>query len=372
MHRHRLDDRRIVSLMPCPAYRNITRRATPSVLTPYIHTVPPFIHRYSGITFQQQQLHVSAYPQLQAPCRFQESLEQSGHRSETIGNLDDVYLPFDRPGCATQHLGDSSPIVEKQKSVEQYEGGHISEHSKSSIPPRGRVYSYTKMNGYSTPPAEKSEADPGPGRMAKTYIPGTVPHDTLPPPSIAMHPSDGESKLRTFDKAKSSKRGSGPIQKRARSSAKSSNRDGLKRPVSKRETWQVQKDAISSKFGSAGWTPRKRLSPDALEGIRALHAQFPDKFSTPVLANQFEVSAEAIRRILKSKWRPSDEEATNRRQRWDKRGERIWGQMVALGVKPPKKWREVSHGHSLLRLLHALFHSMIFGSLGPCHQLSQF
>ncbi|KAI4240255.1 MAG: hypothetical protein L6R42_011561 [Xanthoria sp. 1 TBL-2021] len=198
------------------------------------------------------------------------------------------------------------------------------------------------MNGYSTPPAEKSEADPGPGRMAKTYIPGTVPHDTLPPPSIAMHPSDGESKLRTFDKAKSSKRGSGPIQKRARSSAKSSNRDGLKRPVSKRETWQVQKDAISSKFGSAGWTPRKRLSPDALEGIRALHAQFPDKFSTPVLANQFEVSAEAIRRILKSKWRPSDEEATNRRQRWDKRGERIWGQMVALGVKPPKKWRETA------------------------------
>ncbi|KAL8829165.1 MAG: hypothetical protein Q9170_006291, partial [Blastenia crenularia] len=110
--------------------------------------------------------------------------------------------------------------------------------------------------------------------------------------------------------------------------------------TSKRETWQIQKDALSSKFGPVGWTPRKRLSPDALEGIRALHAQYPERFTTPVLANQFEISAEAIRRILKSKWRPTDEEETDRRQRWDNRGERIWSKMVASGVKPPKKWRE--------------------------------
>ncbi|KAL8874511.1 MAG: hypothetical protein Q9174_000149 [Haloplaca sp. 1 TL-2023] len=107
-----------------------------------------------------------------------------------------------------------------------------------------------------------------------------------------------------------------------------------------RETWQTQKDALAAKFGSAGWSPRKRLSPDALEGIRALHRQFPSKYPSPVLANHFEVSVEAIRRILKSKWRPNDDEAADRRQRWDKRGERIWSQMVSLGVKPPKKWRE--------------------------------
>ena len=116
---------------------------------------------------------------------------------------------------------------------------------------------------------------------------------------------------------------------------------GQNPPAIKRETWQVQKDALSSKFSSTGWAPRKRLSPDALEGIKALHAQFPDRFTTPVLANQFRVSPEAIRRILKSKWKPNAEEVTNRRQRWDKRGERIWSKMVALGVKPPKKWREV-------------------------------
>ncbi|KAL8695179.1 MAG: hypothetical protein Q9218_000347 [Villophora microphyllina] len=109
----------------------------------------------------------------------------------------------------------------------------------------------------------------------------------------------------------------------------------------KREDWQIQKDVLATKFGTAGWSPRKRLSPDALEGIRALHAQFPEKYSTPVLANHFEVSPEAIRRILKSKWRPNENEVIDRRQRWDNRGERIWTQMVALGVKPPKKWREM-------------------------------
>ncbi|KAL8748234.1 MAG: hypothetical protein Q9184_007481 [Pyrenodesmia sp. 2 TL-2023] len=117
-------------------------------------------------------------------------------------------------------------------------------------------------------------------------------------------------------------------------------RDRQKGSSSDREAWQIQKDALKTKFCAEGWAPRKRLSPDALEGIRALHAQFPEKYTTPVLADQFEVSAEAIRRILKSKWRPNDEETVSRRTRWDKRGERIWSKMVALGVKPPKKWRE--------------------------------
>ncbi|KAL9011245.1 MAG: hypothetical protein Q9173_003893 [Seirophora scorigena] len=116
--------------------------------------------------------------------------------------------------------------------------------------------------------------------------------------------------------------------------------DRRRLPAPNREPWQIQKDALKEKFSNEGWAPRKRLSPDALEGIRALHAQFPEKYTTPVLADQFEVSVESIRRILKSKWRPNDEETASRRARWDKRGERIWSKMVALGVKPPKKWRE--------------------------------
>ena len=111
-----------------------------------------------------------------------------------------------------------------------------------------------------------------------------------------------------------------------------------------REQWQIQKRALSKKFGTTGWSPRKRLSPDTLEGIQALHAQYPDRFTTPILAEQFKVSPEAIRRILKSKWQPKEEEKERRRQRWEKRGESIWSQMVEVGIKPPKKWREMGVG----------------------------
>ena len=119
------------------------------------------------------------------------------------------------------------------------------------------------------------------------------------------------------------------------------------REISRREPWQVQKSALTEKFKGQGWKPRKRLSPDALEGIRALHAQYPETYTTPVLADQFKISPEAIRRILKSKWRPNEEEEEDRRKRWDNRGEGIWSQMVELGIKPPKKWREMGVGKSL-------------------------
>ncbi|KAF2664027.1 hypothetical protein BT63DRAFT_361921, partial [Microthyrium microscopicum] len=57
------------------------------------------------------------------------------------------------------------------------------------------------------------------------------------------------------------------------------------------------------------WNPKgKKLSPDTMDGIRALHAQYPTHFTTPVLAKHFEITPEAIRRILKSRWTPSAKE----------------------------------------------------------------
>lgn len=104
------------------------------------------------------------------------------------------------------------------------------------------------------------------------------------------------------------------------------------------EQWRIQKEALKEKFPE-GWRPRKRLSPDALEGIRALHVQFPAQYTTEVLAKNFEVSPEAIRRILRSKWTPSPEEEIDRQERWFNRGKTIWSQMAALGKKPPRRWR---------------------------------
>ena len=111
-----------------------------------------------------------------------------------------------------------------------------------------------------------------------------------------------------------------------------------------RPPWEAQKQALRLKFGSQGWQPRKRLSPDALEGIRTLHAQYPETYSTPILAEHFKVSSEAIRRILKSKWKPNEEEDEKRKRRWEKRGENIWSEMSMQGIKPPRPWREKGIG----------------------------
>ncbi|KAF4483614.1 Required for respiratory growth 9, mitochondrial [Fusarium agapanthi] len=109
-------------------------------------------------------------------------------------------------------------------------------------------------------------------------------------------------------------------------------------PQPKENYWKIQKAALKEKFPE-GWRPRKRLSPDALAGIRALNAQFPDVYTTEALSNKFEVSPEAIRRILRSKWQADPDEEEKRNARWFRRGKEVWEQKAALGIKPPQKWR---------------------------------
>jgi hypothetical protein len=106
-----------------------------------------------------------------------------------------------------------------------------------------------------------------------------------------------------------------------------------------KEAWQIQKAALQEKFGSVAWDPHKRISPDSLNGIRALHTSDPVTYSTEVLADNFKVSPDAIRRILKSKWRPSEDEARDRLERWERRGARKWEEMAADGMRPPRRWR---------------------------------
>ncbi|KAL2179821.1 uncharacterized protein P884DRAFT_256067 [Thermothelomyces heterothallicus CBS 202.75] len=118
----------------------------------------------------------------------------------------------------------------------------------------------------------------------------------------------------------------------------SEEQSGRAKPKREKEPWMIQKEALKKKFPE-GWNPRKRLSPDALVGIRMLHKQFPEEYTTEVLAQKFEVSPEAIRRILKSKWEPDPETERKRQERWFRRGKRVWTQWAALGKKPPRKWR---------------------------------
>lgn len=108
-----------------------------------------------------------------------------------------------------------------------------------------------------------------------------------------------------------------------------------------RPMWAVQKEALQKKFPE-GWRPHKRLSPDALSAIRALNQQFPDMFTTQVLSRRFEMSPEAIRRMLRTNWEPSADEDEDRQRRWYRRGVAIWEKYEALGIKPPKKWRDAA------------------------------
>ncbi|KAJ5666696.1 Required for respiratory growth protein 9 [Penicillium macrosclerotiorum] len=108
------------------------------------------------------------------------------------------------------------------------------------------------------------------------------------------------------------------------------------RKKKKTEAWRVQKAALEKKFPS-GWNPPKKLSPDAMDGIRHLNATAPSRFTTAVLAQEFKVSPEAIRRILKSKWKPSTIESEDRRERWEKRHELIWSRKAELGLRPSTK-----------------------------------
>ncbi|TAQ89139.1 hypothetical protein B7494_g2528 [Chlorociboria aeruginascens] len=110
-----------------------------------------------------------------------------------------------------------------------------------------------------------------------------------------------------------------------------------------REPWQVHKAVLKEKFPE-GWKPMKRLSPDALAGIRALHAQMPEQYTTATLAAHFQMDPEAIRRILKGKWTPTPEEEEDRQRRWFQRGQNVWTRYAELGVKPPAKWRDLGIG----------------------------
>jgi len=94
----------------------------------------------------------------------------------------------------------------------------------------------------------------------------------------------------------------------------------------------VHRAAIKEHFPD-GWNPPRKLSREAMEGLRTLHKHDPETYTTPVLANKFKISPEAVRRILKSNWEPSEErrkelterekqaklerKVESRRQEWD-------------------------------------------------------
>jgi len=59
-----------------------------------------------------------------------------------------------------------------------------------------------------------------------------------------------------------------------------------------------------------GWLPPRKLSREAMDSLRQLHRANPEQFNVAMLSQQFKISPEAVRRILKSRWEPTYEERT--------------------------------------------------------------
>ncbi|KZV67894.1 hypothetical protein PENSPDRAFT_635186 [Peniophora sp. CONT] len=72
------------------------------------------------------------------------------------------------------------------------------------------------------------------------------------------------------------------------------------------DEWRVHHAKMKKDFPQ-GWAPPRKLSRDAMDALRDLHTTDPTAFTTEVLADRFQVSPEAVRRILRSRWAPSDQ-----------------------------------------------------------------
>ncbi|KAJ7512627.1 hypothetical protein B0H11DRAFT_1946587 [Mycena galericulata] len=73
--------------------------------------------------------------------------------------------------------------------------------------------------------------------------------------------------------------------------------------------WQAHRQSLRHSFPD-GWNPPRKLSREAMDGLRQLHRVDPATFTTPVLAERFRISPEAVRRILKSRWEPPPQQRT--------------------------------------------------------------
>lgn len=78
--------------------------------------------------------------------------------------------------------------------------------------------------------------------------------------------------------------------------------------------WRIQKNVLSEKFPQ-GWLPPKRISTEAIALLRLLQQSNPVAYTTPVLADRFKISVEAVRRILKSQFELDPVEMERREQR---------------------------------------------------------
>ncbi|KAH3660280.1 hypothetical protein OGAPHI_006866 [Ogataea philodendri] len=84
-----------------------------------------------------------------------------------------------------------------------------------------------------------------------------------------------------------------------------------------------QKYALKEKAAKMDLSTTKRLSREAIEGIRVLHARFPDELPSQKLAEFFRVPVVTVAKVLKSKWTPKPHEREAKERKWEERGREL-------------------------------------------------
>ncbi|KAJ2848754.1 sister chromatid cohesion protein 1 [Coemansia brasiliensis] len=79
--------------------------------------------------------------------------------------------------------------------------------------------------------------------------------------------------------------------------------------------WQRRKIELKLKLGSQPWVPEKKIAVSSMEKIRLLNTEFPKEWTLQRLSEQFKISQESVRRILKSKFQPSKNHIEKRKRR---------------------------------------------------------
>lgn len=71
------------------------------------------------------------------------------------------------------------------------------------------------------------------------------------------------------------------------------------------KTWKEKRDY--ERFGHNEWRPKKRLTRYQMNHLKDLHNGSPSEWTITKLSKRFQISHSAIKRILKSKFEPTEE-----------------------------------------------------------------
>ncbi|CAI2192477.1 20743_t:CDS:2, partial [Funneliformis geosporum] len=101
--------------------------------------------------------------------------------------------------------------------------------------------------------------------------------------------------------------------------------------------WLRHKFAMKERTGFKKWEPHKKVNRETMDKIRWLNTQMPEEYTAEKLSQQFKISPESIRRILKSNFVPNSGMLERQEQKYREKllkfKEKKKGEKVAIQSK---------------------------------------